>query len=78
MLGKIYCCHQGILMRVLFTYSKEYSGSRKFIWMKQKQHGKLTMTRQEKRGFNSVIQKSGRFSKTYVLLKQELLLSLRS
>lgn len=31
MLDQIYCWHQDILMRVLFTYSKEYSGSQKYI-----------------------------------------------
>lgn len=32
MLDQIYCWHQDILMRVLFTYSKVYSGSQKYIY----------------------------------------------
>lgn len=31
MLDQIYCWHQDVLMRVLFTCSKEYSGSQKYV-----------------------------------------------
>ena len=30
MLDQIYCWHPDLLMRVLFTHSKEYSGSQKY------------------------------------------------